>query len=261
MNITGQVAVITGAGRHGGVGAAIAKQLAQSGCNLVLNCLNSRDEIQQIANDCSKHAVDVIVHVGDLTQEPVCQELAQLTQAKFGKANIVVNCLGFSKAIPTERLDLVTPELFEKTFNVNTLAPFLVAKAFHQLLKESGNGVLINVSSTAGFTGKSSSLPYAVAKGALNTLTLALAQALSPEIRVNAVCPSFIDSSWWRDKFPDQTKYENLKQNIRENNLLRRILEPNDVALAILSVIGNPAMTGELIKLDAGAHIGKANPR
>jgi 3-oxoacyl-[acyl-carrier protein] reductase len=261
INMKGQVAVITGAGRVGGVGSAVAKQLAQRGCHLVLNCLNSHDEIKQVAAECNQYSVDVITYVGDLTQESSCQALAEMTQAKFGKANIVVNCLGFSKAIPTERLDLITPELFEKTFQVNTLAPFFVAKAFQQLLKESGNGVLINVSSTAGFTGKSSSLPYAVAKGALNTLTLALAQAFSPEIRVNAVCPSFIDSSWWRDKFSDQAKYESLKQTMRDNNLLRRVLEPNDVARVIISVIDNPAMTGELIKIDAGTHIGKANPR
>lgn len=261
MNIKGQVAIITGAGRQGGVGAAVAKLLSQQGCNLVLNCLNNETEIQQVAQDCRQYSVDVITHVGDLTQESMCQELAQLAKSKFGKVNIVVNCLGFSKAIPTERLDLITPELFEKTFQVNTLAPFLIAKAFQQLLKESGNGVLINVSSTAGFTGKSSSLPYAVAKGALNTLTLTLAQALSPEIRVNAVCPSFIDSSWWRDKFPDQAKYESLKQSMKDSNLLRRVLEPKDVALSILCTINNPVMTGELIKLDAGMSLGKANPR
>lgn len=261
MDIKGQVAVITGAGRQGGVGAATAKRLAATGCRLILNCLNSQDEIQQVAADCRHHGVDVLIHIGDLTNESVCQELAQLTQEKFGKADIVVNCLGFSKSIPTERVDLVTTELFEKTLQVNTIAPFLIAKAFHQLLKESGQGVLVNVSSTAGLTGKSSSLPYAVAKGALNTLTLALAQAFSPEIRVNAVCPSFIDSSWWRDKFADQTKYENLKQGISDSNLLGRVLEPKDVAAVIISIIENPSMTGELIKLDAGAHIGKANPR
>lgn len=261
MDMKGQVAIITGAGRLGGVGAATARQLAQRGCHLLLNCLSSQDEIQQLADECRKHLVEVIIHMGDLTEEAMCHELAEVTQAKFGKANIIVNCLGFSQAVPIERLDLITSELFEKTFQVNTLAPFFVAKAFQQLLKESGNGVLINVSSTSGFTGKSTSLPYAVTKGALNTLTLALAQALSPEVRVNAVCPSFIDSSWWRDKFPDQAKYESLKQNMRDNNLLRRVLEPTDVARAIVSVIDNPAMTGELIKIDAGTHIGKANPR
>jgi len=256
-----QVAVITGAGHLNGIGAATAERLARHGYHLVLNCMHSHAEMEEVAEKCRTHSVTVISYVGDLTQETACRELAELTQKTLGRADVVVNCLGYSKSIPLDRLDLVDAALFEYTFKVNTLAPFLVAQAFQSMLREAGNGVIVNVSSTAGLTGKSSSLPYGVAKGALNTLTLALAQAMSPEVRVNAVCPSFVDSSWWRDRITDPVKLDSLKKNMRENNLLQRILMPDDVARVILSIIDNPAMTGELIKIDAGAFIGKANPR
>ncbi|MBY0544269.1 MAG: SDR family oxidoreductase [Gammaproteobacteria bacterium] len=253
------VAVITGAGRLGGIGAATAERLAQQGYHLVLNCINSADEIERVAQKCRAHSVKVEVYIGDLTQESICRELAQFTLNTFGRIDVLVNALGYSKTTPTDRLDLIDAEIFEQTFKINTLAPFLVAKAFHSMLRESDQAVIVNISSTSGLTGKSSSLPYSVAKGGLNTLTLVLAQAMSPEVRVNAVCPSFVDSSWYRDREP--AKLDAIRKSIAENNLLHRVLVPDDVAKVIMSIIDNPAMTGELIKIDAGAHIGKGNPR
>ena len=129
-------------------------------------------------------------------------------------------------------------------------------------MQASGDGALVNVSSAAGISGKGSSIAYAVAKGAENTLTLSLAQALSPEVRVNAVCPSFIDSSWWDEAYQNkQEKYQGLISSMQQSNLLQKVLTPEDVANTILSIIQNPVMTGELIRLDAGMHIGKANKR
>lgn len=137
-----------------------------------------------------------------------------------------------------------------------------MAQAFQKMLRQSGNGTIVNVSSAAGISGKGSSIAYAAAKGGENTLTIALAQALSPEIRVNAVCPSFIDSSWWEEAyFEKEDKYKALIQCMQDSNLLKRVLKPQDVAQTIMTIINNPVMTGELIRLDAGTHIGKANPR
>ena len=256
-----RVAVITGAGRLKGVGAATARLLAQRQINLVLNCLHESDEIHQIAQECRAFGIETEIYVADLTQEAHCIELAHFTQKKFNRVDSLINCIGYSQPIAFDRIDLVETALFEKVFQINTLAPFMLAKAFHSALKASDDGVLINISSTAGLTGKSSSIPYSVAKGALNTLTLSLAQALSPHVRVNAVCPSFIDSSWWRDTFPDKEKYEALKASAAARNLLHKALTPENVAIAILSIMDNSAMTGELIRLDAGAHIGIGNTK
>lgn len=259
MELKGKIAVITGAGRLGGVGAATAHLLAAAGCNIVLNCLNETPEIYQIANECKNLSIEASIFIGDLTDESVCNDLAKFSAKESNCVDFLINCLGYSESIPMSRLDLVDAALFQKILAINTIAPFLLAKAFQPFLTNSSNAAIVNISSTAGFTGKSSSLPYSVAKGALNTLTLSLSQALSPKVRVNAVCPSFIDSSWWRGKFMDPAKYEALKQSMSQNNLLNRVLSPDDVALAILSIIKNPAITGELIRLDAGAHIGSVN--
>jgi 3-oxoacyl-[acyl-carrier protein] reductase len=262
MPLKNSVAVLTGAGRSNGVGAATARALAKKGSNILLNCLKSKTQAEEVVEDCKKEGVDARLFVGDLSQARNCQELASIAQSTWGRADIIVNCLGQTKSVPYENLSALTLSDFEEIFATNTFAPFLIAQAFQQLLKQSGNGVIVNVSSAAGITGKGSSIPYAAAKGAENTLTLSLAQALSPEVRVNAVCPSFIDSSWWEESLPrDGEKYRALVQSMQNNNLLRRTLTPHDVAKTIVDIIENPFMTGELIRLDAGAHIGKANYR
>jgi 3-oxoacyl-[acyl-carrier protein] reductase len=262
MKLKDKVAVITGAGRENGVGAATAKLLAQEGVHVVIHCLKSEEEAKKIVAQCSAFGVSAALFLGDLTKQSVCQALAKHVKEKWGRADIIVNCLGATKPAPYEKLESLTEEDFNHVLAVNVIAPYLVVQAFQSLLRASGDGAIVNISSTAALTGKSSSIAYAAAKGAENSLTLALAQALSPEVRVNAICPAFIDSSWW-DKFykGQDDKYQALVNSVKEGNLLNRVLKPIDVATMILSVIKNPVMTGEIIRLDAGAHVGKANFR
>jgi len=262
MLLKGAVAILAGAGRKNGVGAATARLLAREGCHVLINCLKSDQQARLVVDECGKIGVEAELFVGDATRGAICHQMSDHVKRKWGRTDILVNCLGVTKAASYERLDELNEEDFAKMFAVNATAPYLMCQAFQRMLRASGDGVVVNVSSSAGITGKGSSIAYAAAKGAENTLTLALAQALSPEVRVNAVCPSFIDSSWWEEKFDGkEDKYKVLVKNMQDSNLLRRILKPSDVAYTILSVIQNPMMTGELIRLDAGAHVGKANPR
>ena len=262
MNLKGAVAVLTGAGRGKGVGAATARLLAKEGCRILINCLNSKRQAEVLAKSCEELGAEVDIFIGDATQEEVCKNIAQEVDSRWGRADILVNCLGVTKAAPYEELKKLNKEDFQQLFSVNVIAPYLMVQALQDLLRASGDGVIVNISSAAGISGKGSSIAYATAKGGENTLTLALAQALSPEIRVNAVCPSFIDSSWWEGTFAGkEDKYQSLIKKIQNGNLLNRVLKPEDVAYTVLSIINNPVMTGELVRLDSGAHIGKANTR
>ena len=261
MLFKGAVAVLAGAGRLKGVGASTARLLAQKGCNILLNSIKNEEQAQQVALECREIGVDAIVFMGDLTQSKNCQDMASLVKSRWGRADILVNSLGYSKSVPYEKLEQLTEADFSRMFEVNATAPFLMAQAFQTLLRAS-NGCIVNVSSAAGMNGKGSSIAYAASKGAQNTLTLALAQALSPEIRVNAVCPSFIDSSWWDEMYAGKDdQYKQFIKNMQKNNLHLKVLTPDVVARTILSIIENPGMSGELIRLDMGAHIGQANAR
>lgn len=254
----GSVAILTGAGRVRGVGAATARLLSQRGCHLILNCLKNVDQTEQVASECRSHGVEAEVMQGDLSQVTGCTSLAKLAEKRFGKVDILVNCLGATKSASYDKLDTLGAEDFARLFSINATAPYLITQALHSLLLKSDGACIVNVSSAAGITGKGSSIAYAAAKGAENTLTLALAQALAPLIRVNAICPSFIDSSWWEEAYAGkEEKYAMLLKTMRENNLLGKVLTPDDVARTIMDIIDNPVMTGEIIRLDAGAHLGK----
>lgn len=262
MLLKGMVSVLTGSGRINSIGAATARLLARNGSHVVINCLNSKEQAEKVVSECSSYGVSSELFVGDITNTETCKSLATFVKDKFGRVDTIVNCVGATKPASYENLELLNAADFMKLFSVNVIGPYLMAQAFQSMLRESKIASIVNVSSTAALTGISSSIAYATSKGAENSLTLALAQALSPEVRVNAVCPSFVDSSWWETPFKDKKdKYEALVESMKEKNLLKRVIKPEDVALTILSVIQNPVMTGEIIRLDAGAHIGKSNSR
>ena len=259
--LRGSVAILAGAGRVNSVGAATARLLAKEGCNLLINTLKNREQAKKVADECRALGAETEIFIGDVTKASTCSEISEFVQSKWKRADILVNCVGATKSASYEKLEQLTEKDFAALFATNATAPFLMAQAFQSQLR-AAHGVIINVSSAAGITGKGSSIAYAAAKGAENTLTLALSQALSPEIRVNAVCPSFIDSSWWDETVKkDEGRYQNLIKSMQESNLLKRVLTPADVAFTILHLIKSPVITGELIRLDAGAHVGKANKR
>ena len=111
----------------------------------------------------------------------------------------------------------------------------------------------------AGVTGIGSSVAYAASKGALNTMTLSLARSLAPKIRVNAVCPGFIGTRWFSDRFGQQT-FEGIKRQQEETTPLARAGTPEDIATAVVFFCGEGSdhITGETLITDAGMHLGFA---
>jgi 3-oxoacyl-[acyl-carrier protein] reductase len=125
-------------------------------------------------------------------------------------------------------------------------------------MKSAGFGAVVNISSIAGVTGIGSSVAYAASKGALNTMTLSLARSLAPEIRVNTVCPGFIGTRWWSDKL-DEEKYQAFVRQVEGSVPLGKASGPEDIAgSAVWLVEGAEHVTGEMIIVDAGMHLGFA---
>src|SRR5439155_360281 len=120
----------------------------------------------------------------------------------------LINNAGTTKHMAHENLDGLSAEDFQRLFSVNTIGPFQMVRAARSLLeaaaKASGRAsAVVNVSSVAGISGIGSSIAYAASKGALNTITFSLARALAPLIRVNTVCPGYIDTPWFSKKDVD----------------------------------------------------------
>jgi len=127
-------------------------------------------------------------------------------------------------------------------------------RAARAALERDGGGVVVNVSSVAGVAGVGSSIPYCASKAGLNLLTLMLARALGPKIRVNAVAPGFITGRWLRGGLGDHV-YEAMKKGLEARTPLQRVCEPEDVRDAILALLETDLVTGQVLLVDGGMTI------
>src|ERR671923_2888002 len=143
---------------------------------------------------------------GDVARDADCQALVAQALAAWGRLDALVNSAGITKFVPAKNLAALTGDDFERIFAVNLKGAYQMARAAAPALTASGAGAIVNISSHSAFTGLGSSIAYAASKGALNTLTLSLARALAPEVRVNAVCPGFVDTRWTKAAM-DESSY------------------------------------------------------
>jgi NAD(P)-dependent dehydrogenase (short-subunit alcohol dehydrogenase family) len=126
-------------------------------------------------------------------------------------------------------------------------------------MRRQGCGSIVNISSRAGVDGIGTSVAYVASKGAMNTMTIALARALGPQIRVNAVCPGFVETRWLAGAIGD--RYEQAKARYASNASLQKVSTPEDVAnVAVWLLEGADLVTGELIIVDGGNRFGPPPP-
>ena len=193
--LDGKVVVITGA--KGAIGIASARRLAALGARVVSIDRSGRDEV--LALLAALPQVPSGAHLAltaSITDSASLLAAAQAVQAQAGRADILINSAGFTKAVPPGDLDGLTDALFDEIVQANLRGVFATIRAFAPLLKASGDGLIVNVSSIAGFTGAGSNLAYVAAKAGIDVLTKSLAKALAPQVRVLAVSPGVVDSSF-----------------------------------------------------------------
>ena len=247
------VALITGGGT--GIGAATAKLLAAHGWNVAINYRTSREEAEATAAACRKLGTDATAFQGDVAIDRDCRRMAKQTLARWGRIDGLVNNAGMTKVVAGADLEGLNAEDFHAIYATNVVGAYQMTRAAAPALKAKGNGSIVNVSSIVGIVGGGSSTAYAASKGALNTMTMALARALAPEIRVNAVCPSFVETRWVTSKM-DAKQYKQVKADVEASSPLQRICSAEDVAESVAWFIeGGRAITGEILMIDAGVHL------
>jgi NAD(P)-dependent dehydrogenase (short-subunit alcohol dehydrogenase family) len=196
---------------------------------------------------------------GDVSDNNACIDIAEAA-AKFGRIDALANNAGTTKHAPHHAdLDALSREDFERIFAVNVIGPFQMIRAARALLEASERASVLMVSSIAGVTGIGSSVAYAASKGALNTMTIDLARVLAPKIRINALCPGFIDTPWHaKGLTPDQV--ERMREGTRAVTPLKAASSPEDIADAGLFFLSDASrhVTGETLLVDAGLHLGFA---
>ena len=252
---TRQVAIVTGSGT--GIGAATALRLAARGFEVVVNYSRSEAEAEATAAECRHAGADAIVCRADVAEDADCRALVQAAVSRWGRIDALVNNAGMSSFAGAANWDAIDAETFQRIVGVNALGAFQMIRAAAPHLREAG-GAIVNVSSVAGALGIGSSVPYIASKGAMNAMTLYFARALAPQVRVNAVCPGLVTSRWFVDGIGQQG-YEQVKTTYEASTPLARASTPEDVADAVVWLIeGARTMTGELLMLDGGLHLGAA---
>lgn len=252
-----KVALVTGGGT--GVGAATVLQLAQRGWNVVIHYSRSSAEAQASQAACAAAGADTLLVRGDVAVDADCRALAAAAVERWGRIDALVNNAGVSVFGAAAAWDALDAEAFQRIYAVNTVGSFQMVRACLPQLK-AARGCIVNVSSIAGALGIGSSVPYVASKGAVNAMTLHLARTLAPEVRVNAVCPGLITSRWFVDGIGAEAA-EKLKAGYERAAPLGQAATPEDVAQAVVWLVdGARTMTGELLLLDGGMHLGARPP-
>jgi len=258
MSKDGLCAIVTGSAS--GLGAATAAILASSGARIVVNYSSSRKEAEQTADLCRSAGGEVVVIQGDVSRDEDCRKIVAAA-ASWGRLDALINNAGTTKHVPHHDLDGLAAEDFQRLFGVNSIGPFQMVRAARPLLEAGAKltgraSSVVNVSSVAGISGIGSSVAYAASKAALNTMTISLARALAPLIRVNAVCPGYIDTPWF-------TKGRGVEAAAKVRDMviakvpLKRASTPEEVAnvVCFLATAQSSNMTGEIVRIDAGMHL------
>src|SRR6516164_5811465 len=258
MSKDGLCAIVTGSAS--GLGAATAGLLAEDGARIVVNYSHSKAEAEATADLCRKRGAEVVVVQGDVSRDEDCRKIVAAA-APWGRLDVLVNNAGTTKHVPHGDLDGLSAEDFQRIYGVNTIGPFQMVRAARSLLeataKETGRAsAVVNVSSVAGISGVGSSVAYAASKGALNTMTLSLSRALAPLIRVNTVCPGYIDTPWFT-KGRGVEGAAKVRDAVVAKVPLKRASSAEDVAgvVCFLATPQSSNMSGEVVRIDAGAHL------
>ena len=253
-----KIVLVTGAST--GLGAALAVGAAVRGAKaVILNYAKSQAEAEATAEAVRAAGAEPLLAQGDVSSDAACREIAEKA-ARFGRIDALANNAGTTKHAPHGDLDALDRADFERIYSINVIAPFQMLRAVRPLLEASDRGAVLMVSSIAGVTGIGSSVAYAASKGALNTMTLSLARALAPKIRVNAICPGFFDTPW-HEKGLSKEAVERMREGTRRSTPLRAASTAEDIADAGLFFLSDASrhVTGETLLIDAGLHLGYAS--
>lgn len=258
-DLEGRIALVTGSAT--GLGRAMAVKLAERGADVIINYSRSKTEAEEAADLCRSAGSQVEVVKANVADPAGCKALAEAA-GRRGRLDILANNAGITRhARDHSDLNALTKEDFMDTYEVNVVGPYLMLQSTKTLLvaahETTGRAsAVLNTSSIAGIKGIGSSVAYAATKGALNTMTVSLARALAPAIRVNAICPGFIGTRWFREAM-DADAYDKQVRAVEAKTPLGVASGPDDIADAALFFLSDASrhVTGEVMLADAGMHL------
>ena len=248
-SLDGKVALVVGG--SGAIGAATCRMLAQAGATVVLTH-KPGERSTEVARGILKELPGAghSAHPADVADTASLLRVRDAIAERHGLLDILVNAAGFTKPVPHADLEALDDELIDRMFQVNWRGQFAAIRTFAPLLKRSGDGLIVSISSISAFTGVGSSIAYCAAKAGIDVMTKALARVLAPEVRVLAVSPGVVDTHF----VPDRGA--NFNDKVSASTPLRRIAQADDIAAAITAcatMLGYS--TGHIVQVDGGRAI------
>ncbi len=243
------VALVTGAAT--GIGRSAAVALAKNGYDVVINYSRSEEAAKLTAQQAQTAGAKTLLFRCDVSDDARVRAMLAATEKEFGRLDVLINNAGTTVDVEPKNLEGMKVEDWNRVFNVNVLGLFLVTRAAAPLIKRSANGCIVNTCSIAGLRPSAQPLPYAASKAAVANLTKTLANALGPEIRVNAVAPGWIEGEWMKRTLAEN--YDGLMARRAKYTPLKRCCTEDDVAESMVSlIVNNRFVTGEIIIVDGG---------
>ncbi|TNB48445.1 SDR family oxidoreductase [Martelella lutilitoris] len=244
--LSGRIAVVTGA--TSGIGRASAIRLADLGATIVAGYHRRSAAAEDLVASLpgGNHiALRIALEASDSIAEA-----ARAVEERFGRVDILVNNGGATEAVPANDLDGLTDDIFDRITQVNLRGPFAMIRAFRPLLARGRDAVVVNISSIAARTGVGSNLAYCAAKAGLDALTIGLAKALAPDIRVFSISPAGVDT----DFVPGRPRAR--LEAAATQTPLAKITSADDVARAVIACVTlMTSSTGIVIPVDEGRHL------
>lgn len=244
--LAGQVALVTGGA--GGLGGSICRALAAAGASVAVGyhsgAAAAADLARALDTDCGQKHAAVAACV---TDSAALRDTAGAIETRWGRCDILVNCAGTTRFVPHAELDALDDTTIDAILATNVRGAFAAVRALRGLLARDGNGLVVNISSIAARTGMGSNVMYCASKAALDNLTVSLARALAPDIRVVSVAPGLVDTPFianldpaWRAEQARRTP-------------LQRLAQAGEVARAVVALaVDLPFTTGAVIPVDGG---------
>ena len=239
MDLAGKTALVTGGAKR--VGRAIVLALAGAGCDLVLHYKTSSSEAEATAEEARALGGRV-----DLVQADLGVDAARVVVGApdLGPIQILINSAAM---FPSDTLTDLASDTFDQTIAVNLRAPILLTAAFARALPDDAEGAVVNLTDWRTARPYGDHFSYTVAKGGIDTFTIAAAEALAPRIRVNAVALGAI--------LPPPGKSSQYLKDLAKDIPVKRVGGTDPVAEAVLFLLRNDFVTGEIVRIDGGAHL------
>ncbi len=241
--LKGKVALVTGGA--GGIGAAICRHLADAGATVVTTYSSNGARAEALVRELpGDDHLAVQMQVDD---SPSIADVASQVTERMGRLDILVNNAGTTRFVLHDDLDDLDDDTIDRIFRVNLRGAFACTRAFRPLLSARGDGLVVNISSIAGTIAYGSNVAYCASKAALDNMTVSLARALAPDIRVVAIAPGLVDGEYARSFDPAW------RQAQIDMTPLQRLTLPADVARALIATATLLThSTGIVVPVDGG---------